>query len=92
LPDPNKPAEETVIPKPGVPAQDVLNPNSPTGRGQYTPVAAPDVANEVSKIETPGSGSGKVQPIQQIIPENSGNKDWNASNKSSPEVTPDKVK
>ncbi len=92
LPDPNKPAEETVIPKPGVPAQDVLNPNSPTGRGQYTPVAAPDVANEVSKIETPGSGSGKVQPIQQIIPENSGNKDWNASNKSSPEVTPSKVK
>lgn len=92
LPDPNKPAEETIMPKPGLPIQGVLNPNSPTGRGEYNNAAAPVVTKQTPEIKTTNSGSGKVQPIQQIVPFNSGNKDWNATNKSRPEVTPDKAK
>ena len=92
LPDPNRPTVETVIPKPGVPTQGVLNPSSPTGIGEYNHAAVPVVPKQTPVIETTISGSGNVQPIQQIAPVNNGNKDWNATNKNSPEVTPDKAK
>ena len=90
LPDPNKPAE-AVLPIPAAPAQSVINPNSPSGVGEYSQAVAP-VTIGTPVIESPTSGSGKVQPIQQIGPINTGKKDWNVSKIGSPKVTPDKVK
>ena len=91
LPDPNRPGEETIIPKQSFPAQDAINPNSPTGRGEYI-TAAPVVAKESPVVETTMSSKGGVLPVQQIVPVTSGNKDWNVSKISRPEVTPDKAK
>ena len=92
LSDPNRPSEENVIPKPAAPVQVAINPNSPTGIGESIVVTAPVVNKETPVIETTISGSGKVQPIQQLVPVNNGNKDWNVSKIGSPEVKPDKAK
>lgn len=92
LSDPNRPSEESIIPKPGVPVQGAINPNNPTGIGESIAAKAPVVAKEAPVIETPMSSKGRVQPVQQIAPVNNGNKDWNVSKVNNPTVIPDKAR
>jgi hypothetical protein len=70
LPDPNKPAAETVIPKPGTPpAKGQVNPYSPTGigeSGQYQQ-QVPHV-KEIPTVNSAAAGKISVQPKQQSRP------------------------
>ena len=91
LSDPIRPTVETVIPTPVVPTQSAINPNSPSGIGEYSQDPAP-VAKEIPVIETQVSGIRKDQPIQQITPVNTGDKDWNVSKINSLKVETDKAK
>ncbi len=80
LPDPNKPAEETVLPKPSAPPKTgVANNFSPTGIGEPGQVQQQVPVKEIPNVEESGQGKIKDQPIQQSRP--ASNKTGSASEK-----------
>jgi hypothetical protein len=69
LPDPNKPAEETVIPKPGTPpVKSPANPNSSIGVGETGQAKSLIPAKEKPAVNSPSGGTITPQPKQQIKP------------------------
>jgi hypothetical protein len=80
LPDPNKPAEETVLPKPSTPPnKGVANNLSLTGSGEPGQVQRQVLVKEIPNVEESGRGKIGDQPVQQSIP--AGNKTGTASEK-----------
>ncbi len=63
----NKPAEETILPKPSVPELEPLNPNSPTGRGKTESVKSEAVPEEKTSTQ-PTFMSGKI-PEKAVQPD-----------------------
>jgi len=80
LPDPNKPAEETVLPKPSTPPKmGVANNFSPTGIGEPGQVQQQVPVKEIPDVEESGQGKIKDPPLQQSRP--ASNKTGSASEK-----------
>ena len=80
LPDPNKPSEETVLPKPSTPPKTgVANNFSPTGIGEPGQVQQQVPVKEIPDVEESGQGKIKDQPLQQSRP--ASNKTGSASEK-----------
>jgi len=69
LPNPNKPAEETVLPKPSTPPKmGVANNFSPTGIGEPGQVHQQVPVKEIPNVEESGQGKIKDHPLQQARP------------------------
>ena len=80
LPDPNKPSEETVLPKPSTPPKTgIANNFSPTGTGEPGQVQQQVPVKEIPDVEESGQGKIKDQPLQQSRP--ASNKTGSASEK-----------
>lgn len=89
LPDPNKPAVETIIPKPSALSNIGLGVKGiSTGAIDPRLVQPKASVNDVPVAETAATGTGKPQPATQAVPkvENNGNK--SASSISSPTEQP----
>ncbi len=81
LPDPDKPAMETVIPKPGTPpAKGQLNPYSCSGIGEPELVKPQVAVKEIPAVNSAGEGKPVAPPVRQ--PEPVINENGNTSEKN----------
>ncbi|MFH1120718.1 MAG: hypothetical protein V1775_12925 [Bacteroidota bacterium] len=89
MPDPYKPAIETIIPKPSAPSNEGLGVNGiSTGANDHGLIQPKAPVKELPAVETAGTGSGKPQPIPQASPKVENNRNESPSSVSSPPDRP----